>query len=392
MDTVIQKISARPGQRIIVTSDVHGHPEYMIRLLEKLEYSPADVLVVVGDLVDKGPESLRAVRLLMQMASSAPVFVSEGNVEEHRLKLLCDTAAGSEERFCDFVRWQQRQWGCGLLLEMLSESDISVGELTPANAAVCRRRLWEHFAPEIAFLRRLPTILEMGDYIFVHGGIPTDDLKSLERTDRHDWLKNDRFLEKGYRFSKCVVTGHWPVSLYRHEEADLRPLFEYESRIISMDGGCGLKEVGQLNALVFPNKDAAMEEITWDSYDGFSTVTALDRQEGKPPSLYIQYFDSEIDRLEERENMTRCRHLSSGRIFWAPSDFLYRTDDGNWHVDDYSDAALDVKPGDDLSVVFRNSAGCYAKSSGVLGWYYGRCDSVVDAKKDDGRETTQWKS
>ncbi len=37
------------------------------------------------------------------------------------------------------------------------------------------------------------------------------------------------------------------------------------------------------------------------------------------------------------------------------------------------EAQLEVKPGDRISVVFRNAAGCYGKINGVLGWYYGRC-------------------
>ena len=373
MNTIIQKINARPGQRIIAMSDIHGHLENMQGLLEKLEYDAEDILVIVGDLVDKGPESLRTVRYIMELAANVQVFVSEGNVEEHRLEILCDTTAGSEECFREFIRWQKKHWGRGLLLDMLAELDISATELTLEDTPACRKRMWEHFAPEIAFLRQLPTILEMDDYLFVHGGIPTDDLESLTETDRHTWLKNDCFLEKGYRFSRCVVTGHWPVSLYRNEEADLRPIFEYERRIICMDGGCGLKEVGQLNALVFPDKDAAMEEIRWEYCDSFPVVTALDGQEGKQKTLYIQYFDSRVDRLEEREGMVRCRHLSSDRTLWVPSTFLYLDDDKKWHVDDYCDAQLEVKTGDRISVVFRNAAGCYGKINGVLGWYYGRC-------------------
>lgn len=371
MKTTIQKINAKPGQRIIAMSDIHGHLDYMVQLLKKLEYGGDDILIIVGDLVDKGPDSLQTVHYLMDLSSKNQVYISQGNVDEFRIHILCDTTEGSNQRFCDFIHWQQKHWGCGLLLEMLSAATLSAENLTIDNAGRYRKLLQEQYAREIDFLIHLPTILDMDSYIFVHGGIPTDDLESLTETDQHDWLKNDRFLEKGYRFSKCVVTGHWPVSVYRHEENDLKPLFEYNRRIICIDGGCGLQESGQLNAIIFPDKDIDMENIIWDFYDGFPIVTALEAQKKKPFSLYLQFFNNDIDRLKEREGMVLCRHIDSGKELWVPSSFLYQEDDESWHVDSYSDAWLEVKPGDKISVVYRNSSGCYGKINGLAGWYYG---------------------
>ena len=51
MNTTIQKIDARPGQRIIAMSDIHGHLDNMVQLLRKLKYSGDDILVIVGDLL-----------------------------------------------------------------------------------------------------------------------------------------------------------------------------------------------------------------------------------------------------------------------------------------------------------------------------------------------------
>ena len=371
MKTTIQKIHAKPGQRIIAMSDIHGHLNNMVQVLQKVNYSENDILVIVGDLVDKGPDSLQTVRYLMELSSKNQVYISQGNVDEFRIHILCDTTEGSDQRFCDFIHWQQKHWGCGLLLEMLSAFALSAENLTIDNAGKCRKLLQEQYAHEINFLSHLPTILDMDSYIFVHGGIPTDDLESLTETDQYDWLKNDRFLEKGYCFSKCVVTGHWPVSVYRHEENDVKPLFEYGRRIICMDGGCGLQEAGQLNALIFPDKDTAMENIIWDFYDGFPIVTALEAQKKKPFSLYLQFSNNEVDRLEKRGNMVLCRHKNSGKELWVPSSFLHQYDDETWHADSYSDALLEVKPGDKISVVYSDSSGCYGKINGLVGWYYG---------------------
>ena len=52
----IQKISNTESiGRIIAVSDIHGHAHYLDGVLKKAEYSSEDTLVVVGDLIDKGP-------------------------------------------------------------------------------------------------------------------------------------------------------------------------------------------------------------------------------------------------------------------------------------------------------------------------------------------------
>ncbi len=99
MKTTIQKIDAKPGQRIIAMSDIHGHLDHMVQLLRKVHYSRGDLLVIVGDLVDKGPDSLRTVRYIMDLSADNQVYVSEGNVDEHRLQFLCDNSEGNIKWF-----------------------------------------------------------------------------------------------------------------------------------------------------------------------------------------------------------------------------------------------------------------------------------------------------
>ena len=107
MRTTIQKIEAAPGQRIIAVSDVHGHLNHMIRLLRKVNYTGNDILVIVGDIVDKGPDSLRTLQYVMELAKREPVYVSMGNVDLHRLQFLTDETEGADARFCQFVRWRK---------------------------------------------------------------------------------------------------------------------------------------------------------------------------------------------------------------------------------------------------------------------------------------------
>ncbi len=160
MDTIIQKIDAKPGQRIIAMSDIHGQPDYILQLLRKLHYHGDDILVIVGDLAEKGSDSLQAVRYIMDLHSKNQVYISAGNVDEHLAALLWDETDGWKQRFCDFVHWQHNVWHHGLILDMLTGLGISPEHITPENTASYRKRLQKHYAPEISFLRRLPTILD----------------------------------------------------------------------------------------------------------------------------------------------------------------------------------------------------------------------------------------
>lgn len=96
--TTIQEIAAKPGQRLLVISDVHGHPDRLIQLLRQMDYGGEDILVLVGDLIEKGPESLRVVQYVMDLARRHPVYVSMGNVDLWRLlKVDDDSPEGLED-------------------------------------------------------------------------------------------------------------------------------------------------------------------------------------------------------------------------------------------------------------------------------------------------------
>lgn len=375
MKTTIQTIESRPGQRIIVTSDIHGHMNHLVQLLRRAEYGGDDILVIVGDLIDKGPESLHTLRYCMELAQEENVYLSIGNVDAGRIGRLTDTTEGSGARFFKTVQWLSEDWDCGLILDMLAELGIPVSKLTEENAQEYQSLLCRHFAREIAFIQGLPVILDMGKYIFVHGGIPTDELDCLTDCDGSEFLKNDAFMEKGYRFSHCVVVGHWPACLYNREYETAGPVFNRERNIISMDGGCGLKRGGQLNALIIPDRDAGMEEIRWLSYGELPVIVAQENQAKAAPSIHIQYGNHQVEIVEEKGDMTVFRQVSTGREFLAPSEHFYQWNsesDRQMYLFDYCDARLEVQAGDRLGVICQTSAGCYGKKNGVIGWYAGR--------------------
>lgn len=406
--TAIQEIKAKPGQRLLVVSDIHGHRSRLVRLLDKMNYGGNDILIIVGDLIEKGPESLGTVQYVMEFCGRRPVYVSMGNVEQYRLHLLWklleaeEADHASRQAFDGYLHWAEQYWKSSLFQEMLGQLGVSVSQVTPENVAEHMSAVMDHFKKEIGFLWSRPTILTAGKYLFVHGGIPTEELASLEGTDPVPYLKNDNFLSQGYSFQEhTLVVGHWPTGLYRSEEENLSPLFDRERRILCIDGGCGLKYAGQLNGIMIPDCNADIEEIAWTYCDDFPPVRATTPQKPRKAGLHVQYFDSAVEILGEDavsgaegaqsgktdtpvgedvpdgtkgfEKMVLVRQLSSGKEFKAPLAWIKRWDDGRLHCSDYCDSELEVKQGEELSVILRTEKdGCYVKNSrGEIGWYRG---------------------
>ena len=231
-----------------------------------------------------------------------------------------------------------------------------------------RAALLGRFPEETDFLLHLPHILEAGNFLFVHGGVPRED--RLEELSAYECIKNDDFLGQGLRFQKWVVAGHWPVTLYSPRIQCSAPLIDHERRIASIDGGCVLKVDGQLNALIIPDIYGQDMSCAW--YDGLPAATALD---GQPPSdnpINIRWSDNAVEVLREEGGCALIRHPSSGRELWVPGDFIWTARNGTTHTEDATDYALPVSPGDRLSLVRETRRGRLVKKAGMTGWYYGR--------------------
>ena len=58
MRAVVKQIDLPAEKRVFAVSDVHGNLDYLKGLLNKIHFSPDDVLIILGDLIEKGPRSI----------------------------------------------------------------------------------------------------------------------------------------------------------------------------------------------------------------------------------------------------------------------------------------------------------------------------------------------
>lgn len=366
LTTKIKQITLEQRKRILVTSDIHGYLSYFKKVLEKACFSNDDILFIVGDMIEKGPESLNTLRYVMELCKKGNVIPLIGNVDAYRLKLIYEL---SEKNVCDFYNYilSLRKWvGTSFYEELAAECGYKIN--TPEDILLSKHAVITHFENEFNFLANLPTVVETQNYIFVHGGLRKKQISDNLDKSVFELTKFDAFAENTSDvFDKYVIAGHWPVVLYDSDIPQMNPIINRDKKIISIDGGCGVKKDGQLNLLIIPDINCSVDEISHISYDEIPAAYALENQSSSTESIYISWINREIRVLNKCEEFSYVEHIKSGRKLHIPNSYL-RSDTESF---DYTDYVLPVKKGDRLSIISKSSKGYIVKKDGVVGWYCG---------------------
>lgn len=149
------------GRRILAVSDIHGNLPFFRGLLQKVRFTPEDILVLDGDMLEKGRDSLALLRYMMELSRTHTVYPICGN---------CD---GLVFRFFETDELDGRFYASYLpqhpestIRQLADEMGFEDWMDFPGLRAALRERY-----PEIhAWLAGLPTILETEHLVFVHGG------------------------------------------------------------------------------------------------------------------------------------------------------------------------------------------------------------------------------
>lgn len=348
------------GRRILVISDIHGNLPYFKGLLDKTGFCHKDELIIAGDFLEKGQYSLETLRYIMGLCRSGNVHCLSGNCDDWHHIYSGNVMDG---HLLHYLRWKKR----GLLWDMCLEAGIepmSLEDFGPAKA-----RLREAFPEEWAYLAALPHAIETEKFIFAHAAVSPD--KPLSEHTAGELMHCDRFLDSRPRFDKWVVVGHCPVMLYIEDRVCANPIIDREAKVISLDGGCVLKDDGQLNALIIPDKDS--EAFSFAAYDSFPLRRVRKPQQEGGRSYYIRWGDSRVQVLERGPEFSRCRHVRTGYEMDILTKYLF-TDDEYTDCNDCTDYVLPLKAGDTVGVVEETSRGFFVKHNGYSGWYFGELD------------------
>lgn len=362
MHVTIKYIDLPADRRVFAVSDVHGNLDYLKGLLNKISFAQDDILILLGDLIEKGPQSLETLQYVIRLCKTHTVYVLRGNCD----RLLFDDSLPDEWLF----RYRH-SWGGNMIMNEFSKL-LALPIHSVEDVSRLREATKRAFPEEFSFLMDMPVILESDHYIFVHGGIPGEEsLHAPESLKPWECMKNDDFVGQGHRFqNKWCIVGHWPATLYRDQWPCANPLISTAQQIVSIDGGCVIKRDGQLNALCLPAVPTA-DTFSWIAYDNLPLAVAESAQQASTNSINIRYGDNKLEILDRGEEFCSCRHISSGRYIDILTRDIWETDHGTF-CEDSTDFFLPVQSGDCLSVIQETSRGWLVKKNGVTGWYAGQ--------------------
>ena len=202
--------------RKIAISDIHGCFLSFEALLDQLAFTTADELYLLGDYIDRGPDSKAVLDQIFSLQSQGyEIRCLKGNHED------AFQNAGKNPDL--FFSWYEN-WGGKQTLESF---DVRLPGAVPLKY--------------LRFFKKLSYFFEVDEYILVHAGLdfryPDPLTPSEDMLYMRDWYDS---IDYDWLGDRIIVHGHTPVSKVTIENL-LKKLGNY--RVLDIDGGCFAKHL-----------------------------------------------------------------------------------------------------------------------------------------------------
>jgi len=200
--------------RTIAISDIHGCFLTLERLLHKIDYQPTDHLVILGDLIDRGPRSKEVLDFCLSIkAKGQRLTILRGNHEVMLLDALRNPA--TESRFI-----------------------FAGGDATLRSLGVHRvRDIPLHY---LDLIKSTINFYEDEYALYVHAALNFENDDLFEDTYSMFWVRT-MMIDPVRTGGRPVIHGHTPTVLTSIEEMIRRRDQDYE---INIDNGCVFEREG----------------------------------------------------------------------------------------------------------------------------------------------------
>jgi serine/threonine protein phosphatase 1 len=205
--------------RQIAISDIHGCARTFERLLfDVLDIQTSDHLFLLGDFINKGPDSKGVIDLIFQLEKDGfSCYCLRGNHEQYLIDALEDP---NKE------------------MEFLSRGGIETLQSFGVNSI--------HDIPEeyLEFIFNLGFYIELPEYLLIHAGL---DFKQKNLFSDEFAMLNTRVMQvdPDKIGGRMIVHGHVPTPLIEIEKS-----LGFKNHHVSIDAGCVYKHIHALRHLV----------------------------------------------------------------------------------------------------------------------------------------------
>lgn len=190
------------GQRVYAIGDIHGRDDLFAALIDQIESDDgargnADTtIILLGDLIDRGPASAAVVERAHALAQRRKVRLLTANHEEVFMKVLGGSLDGL--RFFCRIGGEETIWSYGIKGDAYRA--MSFEELLPALQAAVP----DHHR---AMLGAADEFVQIGDYLFVHAGIKPGVEFAAQKASDLRWIR-EPFLDDPRWHGAMVIHGH----------------------------------------------------------------------------------------------------------------------------------------------------------------------------------------
>ena len=205
--------------RRIAISDIHGCLDSFKALLQQIELTKEDTLFLLGDYIDRGPDSKGVIDHIWHLQETGhTVHCLLGNHEQ----MLLDEYHPRESFYRAYPE-ALRSFGVHDVADIPEEY--------------------------IEWMDELDAYLEIDGYILVHAGLSFKDNNPLADTKSMIWIRDwQKTIDKNWLGDRIIVHGHTPS----YRKKIVKSLSKLDKvPVINIDGGCcfNRKGLGYLCAL-----------------------------------------------------------------------------------------------------------------------------------------------
>jgi serine/threonine protein phosphatase 1 len=182
MGIMTELITHTTPNRLFAVGDIHGCATALRTLIEAIDPQPEDTIVVLGDVIDYGPDTKGVIQQLIELSQRCQLFLVRGNHEE----LLLDAVSS---------RSDVRHWiDCGGRTTLMSYPDRKADELIDPD--------------HLRFLRNDREYYQTDKFIFVHASY--DPAQPMIRQSRRmlRWESVSPAKAAPHCSGKTAIAGH----------------------------------------------------------------------------------------------------------------------------------------------------------------------------------------